>query len=552
MHCNRLHFKPEQEEIEGYLVHYGVIGTAKEEGSEMDVTIQHNPKLNVEGILASQISLRHAVKEVESFKHECLELDRKVGKIASLLKQVVRFSITNPAGLYESPTRQIAMEVEKTLERALGLALKKCRWSWMLKRVITITNVSDFWKVNLYLDCSIVNVQYLLNISASREDRPIQMGLPPIASNEPVLSVVWDNVSIVHVGNAEEKAQGASYLADLAKDSHNASIICEEGGVPPLLHLLREGTPAGQEEAARALGYLDADGRCVVRMRREGAITFFLEILVHGPMKVQAMVCWAISQFYANAPEAQVEIASAGGIHLLVFLLGHDTVDDLSKTTIVHLENGKSSLQSSSLGTTSQNSWDNEDPETKAKLNSQAARALWKLAQNNIQNSKSITDTRALLCFARLIQFENDENDFQYNCVIAVMEIARAAEHDAELCRAAFKTDSPAAKAVLDQLLRVIENGHPELQVPCLTAMGSLAHIFPAAAHVIPAISEALASWDVAVAAEASCTLYNVHDFSVQGGAILYFVGYILLDKDLRSSIWERNSSTTINTGIYC
>jgi len=177
------------------------------------------------------------------------------------------------------------------------------------------------------------------------------------------------------------------------------------------------------------------------------------------------MVCWAISQFYANALEAQVEIASAGGIRLLVFLLGHDTVDDLSKTTIVHLENGKSSLQSSSLGTTSQNSWDNEDPETKAKLNSQAARALWKLAQNNVQNSKSITDTHALLCFARLIQFENDENDLQYNCVIAVMEIAWAAEHDAELCRAAFKTDSPAAKAVLDQLLRVIENGHPELQV---------------------------------------------------------------------------------------
>jgi hypothetical protein len=44
------------------------------------------------------------------------------------------------------------------------------------------------------------------------------------------------------------------------------------------------------------------------------------------------MVCWAISQFYANAPEAQVEIASAGWIRLLVFLLGHDTVDDLSKT----------------------------------------------------------------------------------------------------------------------------------------------------------------------------------------------------------------------------
>jgi hypothetical protein len=177
------------------------------------------------------------------------------------------------------------------------------------------------------------------------------------------------------------------------------------------------------------------------------------------------MVCWAISQFCATDPGAQVEIVSAGGIRLLVFLLGHDTVDDLSKTTTVHLENGKSSLQSSSLCTTSQNSRDNEDPETKAKLKAAAACALWKLAQNNIQNSKRITDTRALLCFARLIQFENDENDLQYNCVMAVMEIARAAEHDAELRKAAFKPNSPAAKAVLEQLLRVIENGHPELQV---------------------------------------------------------------------------------------
>ncbi len=46
-------------------------------------------------------------------------------------------------------------------------------------------------------------------------------------------------------------------------------------------------------------------------------------------------------------------------------------------------------------------------------------------------------------------------------------------------------------------------------QVPCLTAMGSLACIFPAAARVIPPITEALASRDVAVAAEASHTLYK-------------------------------------------
>jgi len=254
-------------------------------------------EMNIDEILASQIrmseSLRHAVKEVESFKQECLELDRKVDKIASLLKQVVHFSITKPTGLYGSPTRKIAMEVEKTLERALGL-VKKCRQSGMLRRVITITNVSDFRKVNLYLDNSIANVQYLLNISAIGEDRPIHLGLPPIASNELVLSIVWDNVSRVRAGNAEEKAQGASYLADLAKDSRNASIICEEGGVRPLLRLLRDGTPAGQEEAARALGYLAADRRRVVRMLQEGAITFFVKVLVDGPMKVQ------VSFFYCK------------------------------------------------------------------------------------------------------------------------------------------------------------------------------------------------------------------------------------------------------------
>jgi len=162
-------------------------GNVKEEGSETDVTIKHNPWLIVEGILASQIrmseSVRHAVKEVESFKQECLELDRKVDKIASLLKQVVRLAIMTPAGVYESPTQKIAMEVEKTLERALGL-VKKCRGSGMLKRVMTFTNVSDFQKVDLYLDNSIANVQYLLNISAIGEDRPIHMGLPPIAMNQ--------------------------------------------------------------------------------------------------------------------------------------------------------------------------------------------------------------------------------------------------------------------------------------------------------------------------------------------------------------------------------
>ncbi len=41
----------------------------------------------------------------------------------------------------------------------------------------------------------------------------------------------------------------------------------------------------------------------------------------------------------------------------------------------------------------------------------------------------------------------------------------------------------------------------------------------------------------------------SVHHFAVQGGAIMSFVGYLLLDKHFGSSIWEHNSSSTPNTG---
>jgi hypothetical protein len=50
----------------------------------------------------------------------------------------------------------------------------------MFRHVITITNVSYFWKINMYFDNSIANVQYFLNIFASGKDCPIHMGLPPL------------------------------------------------------------------------------------------------------------------------------------------------------------------------------------------------------------------------------------------------------------------------------------------------------------------------------------------------------------------------------------
>lgn len=124
-----------------------------------------------------------------------------------------------------------------------------------------------------------------------------------------------------------------------------------------------------------------------------------------------------------------------------------------------------SSRTTSSFRQSSRTHRDREDPEIKLGLKAQAAHALWKLAAGNIKNSKLITDTRALLCFAKLI--ETEDGDVKFNSVMAVMEIAAAAERDPELRRAAFKTNSPAAKAVIEGLLVVIrdEDENTDLQV---------------------------------------------------------------------------------------
>ena len=250
--------------------------------------VQNEPK--IENLLMIPITLtdyvRKSAEKAESFKQECVEVSRKVDTLGKLLRQAARFATTSSVGLYESPTRRIMIDVEKTLQKASNL-VKKCKRSGMLKRVITITNASDFRRLNQHLENSIVDVRWLLNISATGDDRPEFAGLPPIASTDPVLAMVWEHISIVHVGSDEEREEAASYLADLAKDDRNAKIIVEEGGVAPLLRLLREGTVSGQEEAARALGCLAKDKERVQKMRMDGAISVFSQILGHGSMKVQ-------------------------------------------------------------------------------------------------------------------------------------------------------------------------------------------------------------------------------------------------------------------------
>ncbi|CAN1122468.1 Vacuolar protein 8 [Linum perenne] len=243
------------------------------------------------------------------------------------------------------------------------------------------------------LENSIGDVSWLLRVSA------------PAAANEPILCLIWEQIAILYTGSLDDRSDAAASLVSLARDNDRyGKLIIEEGGVQPLLKLVKDGKAEGQENAARAIGLLGRDPESVEHMIHAGVCSVFAKILKEGPMKVQAVVAWAVSEL--------------------------------------------------------------------------AARALWHLAKGNSAICRSITESRALLCFAVLL--EKGSGEVQYNSAMAVMELTAVAEEDSDLRRAAFKPNAPACKAVVDQMLRIIEKADSELLIPCMKAIGNLARTFRA------------------------------------------------------------------------
>uniref|UniRef100_A0A0C9RKV3 TSA: Wollemia nobilis Ref_Wollemi_Transcript_13165_2535 transcribed RNA sequence n=1 Tax=Wollemia nobilis TaxID=56998 RepID=A0A0C9RKV3_9CONI len=475
---------------------------------------------SIEEVLTVPIQLtervREAVEEADSFKQECAEVGRQVERVASMLRSAARVA---SAGLYERPMRRIVQEVVKSLEKALAL-VRKCKRSGILKRVITITSATDFRRVGSQLESSIGDVNWLLNVCSGAGGGSM-LSLPPIASTDPILSWVWGFIATVHNGTLEDKEEAANSLASLAADNdRNGKIIIEEGGVVPLLRLLKEGgSVAAQVAAATALGYLSTDQERVSQIVEEGAIPVVLGILHEAPMKVQARVAHALSRMVSHDPDAKEAFGQQNVIRPLVSLLGSDMDEppaagknNLSIHSVVqlgiHRRTGNSATDHP-RGTAAalRREREEEDLAVKSEWKTEVARALWKLAEKSESNSKRITDTKGLLCLAKLIQ--KDEGELQHNCLLAVMEITAAAERNSDLRRAAFKTNSPAAKAVVDQLLRVVEEeGKPHLQIPALTAIGCLARTFPAReSRIIRPLVRQLGHMDPLVAAEAATAL---------------------------------------------
>ncbi|TKW34331.1 hypothetical protein SEVIR_2G299800v4 [Setaria viridis] len=501
-------------------------------------------------ILARPIQLAEQVikwsDEAYTFRQECMELKAKVERLAGLLRQAAR------ADLYERPARRIFDDTEKALDKALAL-VDKCRAHGLVRRVFTIIPAGSFKKMTNQLDNSIGDLSWLLRVSSSAnddDDFDAHIGLPPIAQNEPILFLIWEQIAVLYTGNLDARADAAANLVSLARDNDRYSkLIIEEDGVPPLLKLVKEGRLEGQENAAHAVGLLGRDPECVEQMVQAGACLAFAKVLKEGPMKVQATVAWAVSELAANHPKCQDAFAQHNVIRLLVGHLAFETVQEHSKYAITskmsihavvmdkknstgsgsadlldaadhstmryptgHASQSKNEMHSlvqstmaaksnggsgkhvatttnggvvatkqhnASLSGTSTRGREFEDPETKALMKANAAKALWQLAKGNAAICKSITESRALLCFAVLL--EKGEGDVQYNSSMALMEICCVAEQNSDLRRSAFKPTSPAARAVVDQLLRVVEKAeYDDLLIPCIMSLGCLSRTFRA------------------------------------------------------------------------
>ncbi|KAM3319156.1 hypothetical protein P3S67_006356 [Capsicum chacoense] len=437
-----------------------------------------------------------SAQEAESSKIDCSELARHATQLSQHLRSTVR--LTQSQSLYDRPIRRITSDVTKTLERALTL-VRKCRHKPnLLRHVLAITSTADFRKVCSLLESSIADVTWLLSIFDP--DAGPTLSLPPIASNDPIMAWVWSYIATIQMGNLQDRIDAAQALANLAIDNdRNKKMIVEENGIPPLLKLLKESISAeAQIAAATALYNLADDEERVRAIANDLGVQIIVKVLAESPMRVQIHVANLVARMADLDEYAQEEFGRENITRPLVIHLGMDVVLDEPKdaqprkTPSLHslvqinkeMARNNFSLHSNSMDGSSRGGKKEKDrelepPDVKAKLKVSCAMALWKLAKGSLLNSRKITETKALLCLAKII--EKEKGELQINCLMTLMELAAVAESNTELRRVAFKPTSPAGKAVIDQLLRVIkEEADPLLVIPAIKAIGSLARTFPA------------------------------------------------------------------------
>ncbi|KVH95552.1 uncharacterized protein LOC112528416 [Cynara cardunculus var. scolymus] len=461
----------------------------------------HHQQPPIEEVLSFPIVLSdrilHAVDDSKSYKLECADVGKQVDRLSQMLRSAVRLANSTPS-FYERPVRRIFTDVAKTLNRALNL-VRKCRRGGFFRRFVSIVGVVDFRKLFNLLDASIGDVKWLLSIfDVDGESGGIAGGggivlsLPPIASNDPILSWVWSYIASLHFCSINVKIEAAHELSSLSRDNdRNKKIIIEEGGISPLLKLLKEkSSPEAQIAAAMALCNLANDQNNTRVIVNEHGIPNIVQIFRNSPILVQIEVAKLIARMAEHDSVSQEGFARENVIGSLVSFLSFNMfIDDdglrgktnkfLKKVIHPNVEINTQVDRSLIMCSDNSNKRGKKEPQDLIlEFKTNCSGALWMLARGSIANSRKITETKGLLYLAKLIEKENGE--LQINCLMTIIEITAAAEYNPDLRRSAFKTNSPSAKAIVDQLLRLIhESDNPVTKIPAIKAIGHLARTFP-------------------------------------------------------------------------
>ncbi|CAK8562982.1 unnamed protein product [Lathyrus sativus] len=445
--------------------------------------------------------------EAKSSKVECHELATKVEILCKSLRCVVRAVEANHKSLNDKPIRRMVREVTKNLEKTFAL-LRRCKKQGgvgVLKHMLTMRSNGDFLKVwNLLESCN-GDMMWLLNIF---ESKGTDLSIPPIACNDPILAWVWTYVYALQLSNPIDRAEAATGLGSIARiNDWNKFIIMEEGGVLPLLKVLKDSSfPDCQIAASNALVDIVSDddqGRIVRFLISSHAIPVIVQALSDGVFRVRVSVANLVSAMADQDLLAREEFIVANVTKPLVSLLSIDTV----MVEPVDARNGIHSLVLNMSdvgydGSGCRRREANQSSELRNDVKVSCAKALWKLSKGCLLACRKITETKGLLCLAKIIESASDE--LKLNCLMAVMEIAAVAESNAALRRSAFRSTAPAAKAVLDQLVKVVrEESDSKFLIPAIKSIGSLARNFPGKVpHVLGPIVSHLRNRDLNVAKE--------------------------------------------------
>ncbi|KAI3837390.1 hypothetical protein MKX03_004108 [Papaver bracteatum] len=378
-------------------------------------------------LLADRI--RDVVQETESFKLECLQVSKQVSHLSRLCRSVIKLSSNASTTNSNTSSNQCSFYERPNLEKTWTL-VRKCRRGncFLHGLAITITSAAEFRKIFILLDTSIGDLEWVLSVYDvnSLESNGITLSLPPIACNNPIISWVWSFIAVLHTPS-----------------------LSHQGGISPLLRLLKQASsPESQIAASNALSNLATDRQRIRMIVSEHGSPIIVQALNDSTMSVQISVAKLVSRMAKNDPAAQEEFNGENIIRPLVSVLSFGTIVNHSNYHIgskyqiifhsqVNInkdlqggEGGKSNVGSRHSGTHNKYERENESPDVKL--------------------------------------------DLQMNCLMTLMEITAAAEVNADLRRAAFKTNSPAAKVVTEQLLTLVQDeSNPSLQIPAIKSIGS-------------------------------------------------------------------------------